>query len=497
MRSSPPGDPPPAEVEDDPATAPATLPTVPPTPPEQTPPPTIDAPTEQEQVAAPPEEETPVPTDPPTPTEEASPTEVPTPTETVWVNADSLAVITPASGTPMTPGGQQQIAIRYQVTTPRIATTIYAELAGDVTGWTLSSPALGNAGGTATSATWVEQTTLDPGSSFDLPIVISAPADVTAIQTVELHLWSTASTTMGNEPGVASPGIANADFSVAPPEPQATDAPAVPSDNPENPASEPDAATPEAMVPEVNPPTIACQSGETANTFACAIDPGRSNATAASLILARPEGWDFAVNGMAPDASGNIDLATAGIDISAPTNVTLTATPPAGCSDQASEPGLKVTLTYTYGDETASAGTDLALTAPAPEDVAPTVSMAAVDFGTIVWDGTSWGTAAANGTITIARDGCGELGAYAIQLEVLGSEPGLQPAIAAITTTGDGIESGTASGNPNEGPVTVAQVTSGFHGTGQADISLTLTPEGEIPTGPHAMQIRISTTRAP
>lgn len=283
-----------------------------------------------------------------------------------------------------------------------------------------------------------------------------------------------------------------------------------PTDAPdESPADTPDAGTPGAETPvpgtpestpdvEAPEPAIACESGGATNTFACAIDPGASNATVASLALSGPAGWAYAVNDAAADATGSVDLVAAGVDITAPGNVLIAASFPAGCPDVAGNPRVHAVLTYTYdGDDTASAETSLALAGTESMLVPPSLAVSPIDFGDLTWDGSSWGASDQTATISIARDGCGDAGAFAIEFQVIGADPGLRPMITAVAASGDGVASITTAGNPNDGPVAVAQVASGFHGNGQVEVSLTLAPEGDAPAGSHAMQVRVSTSHAP
>lgn len=622
----------------------------------------------------PPEEVTEAPTEvPPTPTEipptELPPTVEPLPTEEViWVNTDSLAVVMPASGVPLAPGSAEQIVVRYQVTTPRVSTVVYAELAGDAAGWMVSSPALGDADGSATTAMWVEAGTLAPGNAFELPIVVTAPVGVAVDQVVELHIWSEVSTGAGGEAGVAWPGLSGAVFTVVAPAPDIAEPPADvpvepdvvvdegPGDSPaevpeavvatpgvgedgeqgdetqaDAPVEEPEegadvpAASPEpdvdapsaeivadtvavagesdleigagesielaltygvtteragtrvqialvdgdgeavegwgldpagpiedatALAPETSfpvavtltapaqlespqavqvvawseiatvdgvveglerqvvatvavaaspaEPGIGCKPGEVVNTFTCEIDPGRSDALSASLAVAGPSGWTFTGDGVALDQAGRVDLAAAGVDIAVPGSVQVAAEVPEGCPDPAAGLTATVSLAYAYDDgETATAEAALELQGSEPGGDVPSLSMAPLDFGTLVRDGDAWGTARAVGTIDVSRDGCGGPGDVDVQVEVIGAEPGLQPVITGVTASGAGIASRHASGSASEGPVAVATVSSGFQGTGQVEVAFSLTPDGDVASGEHAMQIRISTSRAP
>lgn len=122
-------------------------------------------------------------------------------------NTDSLAA---GATDPVTldPGQQATFAFTYHVTTPRTGTAIRAELRhtdGTIaSGWGLSAQAGGSAWADGSGAVDVtEQGTLGPDSAFPLSITVTAPADVTAEQTVSLGISSTASTERGEtETGV-------------------------------------------------------------------------------------------------------------------------------------------------------------------------------------------------------------------------------------------------------------------------------------------------------
>jgi len=153
------------------------------------------------------------------------PTEVPptaVPTEQVWVNTDALRVTDGVTAHTVQQGASATVAITYTVTTPRTSTTLYARLSGASDGWTISSPQLPDTDPAATTAAWTEAATLQPGTAFTLPIVITAPATVAQDHTVSLHLWSVVEGEKGQETGVAKTDLRIATITALAPPPTPT-----------------------------------------------------------------------------------------------------------------------------------------------------------------------------------------------------------------------------------------------------------------------------------
>lgn len=276
--------PPPTAVPTLPPPPPTAVPTVPPAPtaipPTQAPAPAPAKVAPQPVVSKPEPTATVAPTatlEPsPTPSPTAVPSPTPSPTAIVWTNTDSLVMVDSATSSTLKPAAYATVTVRYGVTTPRVSTVIHAELTGDTRGWSLSSPTLGDADAVATTAVWTQGSVVQPGTSFDLPIVVTAPANVTADQTVSLHLWSVANTDRSQETGVAKVAQPHAQFTViAPPPPTAvpspTDVPVIEDEvdatdeSDHEPASDEAVATPSASPdsrPELPSREEANESGE-------------------------------------------------------------------------------------------------------------------------------------------------------------------------------------------------------------------------------------------
>ena len=164
---------------------------------------------------------------PPTAVPTAVPTQEPTavPTEKVWVNTDALRVTDGVTTHTVQQGASATVSITYTVTTPRSSTTVYARLSGAADGWTISSPQLPDGDPVATAAAWTEAATLQPGTAFTLPIVITAPTTVAQDHAVSLHLWSVAAGEKGQEIGVANTDLRIVTVTALAPPPTPTPAP--------------------------------------------------------------------------------------------------------------------------------------------------------------------------------------------------------------------------------------------------------------------------------
>lgn len=237
-------------------------------------PPTAVPPTAVPPTAVPP---TAIPTAVPT---QVPPTAVPTqeptavPTEKVWVNTDALRVTDGVTTHTVQQGASATVSITYTVTTPRTSTTIYARLSGATDGWTITSPQLPDADPAATTAAWTEAATLQPGTAFTLPIVITAPATVAQDHAVSLHLWSVANGEKGQETGVAKTDLRIATITALAPPPTPTptiESTAMPTQEPSvaptpeqtvKSAKEP-GATPAALSTEVPAKATASGTGST------------------------------------------------------------------------------------------------------------------------------------------------------------------------------------------------------------------------------------------
>ena len=147
---------------------------------------------------------------------------MPTPTEQVWVNTDAMRLTDGVTTFTLKQGEAATFSVTYDVTTPRTSTTIYAELVGQVDGWTITSADLADTDPGATTAAWTQTATTEPGSSFTTMVAVTAPKTVTADHSVTLRLWSTAEGTKGQETGVAKADHDDATFAVIAPAPTPT-----------------------------------------------------------------------------------------------------------------------------------------------------------------------------------------------------------------------------------------------------------------------------------
>jgi hypothetical protein len=296
-------------------------------------------------------------------------------------NTDTLAATSSTEPAALEPGQSQQYTFTYAVTTPRTGTSIVADLrlsdGSPAAGWTIAAQAGG--GDTASGDARVETgewATLAPGTSFALTVTVTAPADVTADQTVSLWLASTATTERGVEAGVeAVAPLATA--TVVPPPP---------------------APTAEDLTLTCEPSAVAAApDGETDVT--CTITSiSETPVTLNAIDVPARDGWTI--------TSETADIDNAGIAISAdqPYAFTLTLSPSCDASAQA----LDVSTTVIIDGQDVPGPTtsvDVALSPETDVTVPPAVQAQSLDFGAMTWDGTGYGAARSEMTITLGGSG--------------------------------------------------------------------------------------------
>lgn len=188
------------------------------------------------------------PTDVPVPTDIPAPTDVPVPTATARpVNTDAISADNVPAGIVLQQGETQQFDLTYFVTTPRLGTTLTAELQG-ADGWTIQLSANGALSEAGTTVSLTDANSVEAGSSFPLSLLVTAPSVVIAGQTVTVWFSSTTQ----DLDGLVVQGIAAntplVSISATPPPPTPTVEPT------QTPTVEPTAtATPGASTPS---PTI-------------------------------------------------------------------------------------------------------------------------------------------------------------------------------------------------------------------------------------------------
>lgn len=351
-------------------------------------------------------------------------------------------------------GDSIAISLIYNVTTPRASTTVHAALvddAGDVVdGWTLETDATED-----TSA-------LEPDTSFTTSFMVTAPEFVEIPHAVSFQLWSDVWTDAGFETGIEVQNVAT-------------------------------------ITAEATPahPAISCEAeGEGTYTYTCTVAPDRADVTGGSLTISGSEGWTFTANGVEIPQFAAIDLASVMWDGALSGSFTLVPDFIAGCADPAVQDKATVAVDYVYANAPAAyTETSITLEIPPVEPVAPGVSIAPPDFGELKRDGAAWGTTTGIAPITITREGCGDLGAYDVQVNVTGLDSGITPFVTTTTASGDGISAVTDGGLPDaEHAVIVAAVASDFSGTGYVEVVFSLTPDSSVPPGTYTMTIEVSTS---
>jgi len=370
-----------------------------------------------------------------------------------WTNTDSVQLSSEASPV-VAPGDSTDITLTYFVTTPRQRTVVHAALTDDtgniVEGWTLDT------------TTVQDEYAAQPGTSFSMDFTVTAPEFVNVSHAVFLQLWSEVGTESGAETGIVVHNITKITVETTP-------------------AS----------------PTIVCDPAGI-GAITCTVDPDRADVVSGSLSIVGAESWTVAANGTAIPPDVPVDLRLILPDGALTGSFTMVSDVTDACADVTLQHTARIAAHYEYANAPAAASeTTILVELPTKVPVAPTVSLGSPDFGVLKRDGTSWGTTTAVMPITISRDGCGDLGAYDVQMNVTGLEEGLTPLVTTAMTSGEGISVVAESGIPAAGqPVTVATVSRDFTGTGQVDVVFSLTPDNSMPPGTYTMTIEVSTNSA-
>ena len=209
----------------------------------------------QEQPTEPPVEEIQQvvpPTDVPAPTDIPAPTDVPEPTTTTRpINTDTLSADNVPTGIVLQQGQTQQFDLTYSVTTPRLGTSLTAQIQG-ADGWLVQLSANGTLSDAGTSVTLTDTSAANAGSAIALTLIVTAPSVVNADQSVTLWLSSTSQDLDGLVVlGIAANGPL-VSVGATPPPPMPTIEPT------RTPTAEPTAtATPDAFTPDAGASTPA------------------------------------------------------------------------------------------------------------------------------------------------------------------------------------------------------------------------------------------------
>ena len=369
-------------------------------------------------------------------------------------NTDTIIQDGPAE-LALLPGETVSANFNYSVTTARYSTVLYASLVdenGNVAeGWTIVAEG-------ATTASWTDNSAVTRGSSFSFTYEIASPENVRVPHDVHLVIRSEVATVTDVTSAVEDEIVAL--LSVA--------------------------ATPAK-------PSVSCDSSDAG--FTCTLNADREDVESGVLTITGAPGWTFAANGVDVPETG-VDLDSLSADGTLPGSVYILAVAPDVCTYPAvtGQPSAKVSIDYTYTNvPDARAESTVTLASPTSEAVAPSVEIAPLDFGTLTWDGTSWGTAQASTTATISRDGCGDQGTFDVQIQVFSGTPGLRPTLTDASSSNAYITTVEVSGDPNSGPVTIARVPGGFSGTAQVQLDFVLTPDDDAPVGEQTMTIEVTT----
>lgn len=118
----------------------------------------------------------------------------------------------------------------------------------------------------------------------------------------------------------------------------------------------------------------------------------------------------------------------------------------------------------------------------------PSVSMTTVEFDSLYWDGSSWGTAIGTGKVTLDHSiPCATSQPYLVQVDVLTSNPGLETHVSNVVTP-EGVEVSDSG---------IALIPAGFEGTAEVIVEFTLTPDSSVQVGVHSFDFQVFVTPVP
>lgn len=125
------------------------------------------------------------------------------------------------------------------------------------------------------------------------------------------------------------------------------------------------------------------------------------------------------------------------------------------------------------------------------------ISMQPVDFGSLQWDGKSWGTAYATSTVTVSNESpCSTSQSHLIKVEVNASNPGMTPVISSVSMPGS-VLTAVAKSDEKAATVGVASVPAGFEGTAEVRVEFVLTPAPDVDPGSHTFNFQAAVVPAP
>lgn len=128
----------------------------------------------------------------------------------------------------------------------------------------------------------------------------------------------------------------------------------------------------------------------------------------------------------------------------------------------------------------------------APNFIPPEVSMSAVDFGTLTWDGESWGSARATSTITVTNHHpCATSQAHTIDLHISATEGDLVPILVAVDIPGSELNA------IEHGGTSSVMIPAGFTGSATIQVEFQLTPTVESPAGSYRFGFEINISPVP
>lgn len=121
----------------------------------------------------------------------------------------------------------------------------------------------------------------------------------------------------------------------------------------------------------------------------------------------------------------------------------------------------------------------------------PDASMDGVYFGSIQWDGSSYGTALSTGTVTVTNSNpCATSRPHSIQLHISSSDEHVRPVLTAV----DPGTSGFTLNGEGDGIVTIP---SGFEGSASFNVEFVLEPANDAPVGTYGFGFELTVNAIP
>lgn len=400
-------------------------------------------------------------------------------------NSDTLSALSTAGHLSLSEGGEQSITLAYTVTSPRVATSIHVDLRHEggipATAWWLRGQAGGSRWATGGGAIeLVENQTLSPGASFGVTVVVTAPSELNAEQTVSLHVSSTITTPIGTVESAVGGDTPVASLTATPNVPALV----VEADTGLTGADFRLSCLPEAIASTIGVPVDVRCSLQASDAL------GERVVTLVEIEVAGPHGWTVSGAGTTTGSTGTVIRAESSHDFA------FTVTPD-GCDADSGAVTVSTLLAPEGGEAFPGPPAELPARVSAPFSQPPAVDVSPLVFGTarITGDGYEPLTGSLTLTLTSGDPECADVpGMWVLQVSTDGlyhADTGdLIPAAALtyrgvtpVTSAAGALVSVDAGVPLGPGPVTIAHLVSAGRVDGTWTVHFTLDPPDDKPPG--------------